>query len=101
MTDIYFDINKRDVVIENGDFALIDNIAVQSGSILKEARVFDPLNPVFGIGLPDTINAPLSKMNYEMARWAEQAKKDGASKASFKITNSNEVTNIEILVDYE
>jgi hypothetical protein len=99
MTDFYFDINLRDLVVSN-DLALIDNCSVQNGSILKEAHVFSLKNPIWGIGLESTINAPLSKVNYEMSRWGDQAKKDGAKKAKYTITNKDNVTDITIDIAY-
>ena len=62
MIDLNFDISKRDISIVNGDFSETENCSVQNGTILKEARVFDALNPVWGIGLFDTLNAPVSKV---------------------------------------
>ena len=100
-TDIYFDINTRDLPIQNGDFELITECSVINASILKEARVFDTLNPVFGIGLYDTLNAPLSKMQQEMSRWQDQCKRDGAKIARFTLANAKKVTDIEISVSYE
>jgi hypothetical protein len=100
MTDFYFDINERDMVISNGDLALIDNCSVQNGSILKDSHVFSLRNPIWGIGLESTINAPLSKVNYEMSRWKDQAKKDGATKAAYIVTNKGNITDITIDIAY-
>lgn len=103
MTDLFFSVNDRDLLIEDGDFALIDNISVQAGAILKECRVISQGNPIYGIGLMETINDPVSKAYYEMTRWAKQAKDDGAGIARFKITNdaTDKVTNIDIEISYE
>ena len=100
-TDLYFSINDRDLVVQNGDFELISECSVQNASILKEARVFDPLNPVYGIGLYDTLNANLGKMQQEMSRWQDQCKRDGATVAKFTLNNTNKVTDIEISVSYD
>ena len=98
--DLYFDINTRDILIENGDFALIENCSVQNGSILKEARAFDPLSPNWGVGLMEIINAPISVVNYEMNRWVAQAHNDGAKIARYTISNANKITVINIEVAY-
>jgi hypothetical protein len=98
--DIFFNINNRDILIENGDFALIDNPSVQNGSLLKECRCLNPLSPIFGIGLGEIINSPLSVVDYEMSRWSDMAKKDGAQIAKYSITNANKVTAINIEISY-
>ena len=100
MFDFQFSVNDRDLSIENGDFAMTTNASVQNGSILKEARAFSANNPIWGIGLMEAINAPVSKMAYEMSRWADQTKKDGATVARYTLTNNAGVTNIEIEVSY-
>jgi hypothetical protein len=100
MYDLFFDINKRDLVIENGDFSMTSNPSVQNGAILKEARAFSASNPVWGIGLMEAINAPVSKMAYEMNRWADQAKKDGATIARYTLANDGKETTIDIEVSY-
>jgi hypothetical protein len=98
--DLFFDINTRDLSIENGDFVMTDNPSVQNASILKEARCFSPNNPTFGVGLMESINSPVSVLNYEMSRWADQVKKDGAQIAKYQITNKDKVSNIDIQVKY-
>jgi hypothetical protein len=98
--DIYFDINIRDVVMQGGDIALIQNSSVQNGSVLKEAHCFSPKNPIWGIGLESTLNAPVQKANYEMGRWADQAKKDGAKKAKYTVINKDNITDITIDIAY-
>ena len=76
--DLLWDVNLRDLAIQNGDFVLTDNPSVQNASILKEARAFSPNNPTFGIGLMESINSPVSVLAYEMNRWISQVKSDGA-----------------------
>jgi len=102
MNDITFDINTRDLVISSGDFATTGNPSVQNGSIIKEARCLSPLSPIWGIGLMDIINAPVEKTNYEMSRWSQQAKDDGAVKATSQVTNDpvSKITNINIQIQY-
>jgi hypothetical protein len=98
--DLFFNINDRDLVIKNGDFVMTENTSVQNGSIIKESRCFSPLNPIFGVGLMESINAPVSKLVYEMSRWEDQVIKDGAIIAKSKITNQNGISNIDIEIKY-
>lgn len=100
MIDLEFDINTRDLRIENGDFVMTSNPSVQNGSILKEARCVSPLNAVYGIGLMESINSPVSVLVYEMNRWISQVKKDGAKIARFDVTNKNKVSKIDIEISY-
>ena len=101
MYDLFFDINIRDLSIVNGDFATTNNPSVQNASIIKEARCFSPNNPTLGVGLMESINSPVSVLNYEMNRVIDQCKKDGASIARFTITNKNGVSNIDMEVKYQ
>ena len=100
MVDLLFDINARDLQVVNGDFVTTDDASVQNASIIKEARVFSPNNPAFGVGLMESINAPVPGLNYEMNRVMDQIRQDGATIARFTITNKNRISNIEMEVKY-
>lgn len=100
MYDLFFDINMRDLSIENGDFSMTDNPSVQNGSIIKEARAFSPNAPAWGKGLMESINSPVSVLNYEMNLWEDQVKRDGAVLAKFEIKNKNSISEINIQIGY-
>jgi hypothetical protein len=101
MLDLFFDINTRDLRIENGDFAMTTNPSVQNASIIKEARCFSLFGPAYGVGLMESINSPVSVLVYEMQRWEDQVRKDGAVIARFNVTNKDRISNIDIEVSYE
>lgn len=85
MGDLKFDPEKRDLVIENGDFVLESNTSVQNGAIIRDAHCFSVRFPIFGIGLQQLIHSPVSVANFEMNRWIAQVKSDGGTKANFTI----------------
>jgi hypothetical protein len=98
MIDLQFDPVLRDIVIYNGDFMEIPNASMQNGAIIRDAKCFSILNPVFGVGLQGAINAPLADVNYLMGHWKQQVKSDGASQASFtaQIINNTTIINTKI-----
>ena len=100
MKDLFWDVNTRDLVIENGDFKMTDNPSVQNATIMKESRCFSVNYPAWGIGLMESINSPVQVLVYEMNRWVDQVKKDGAQIAKFDIKNANSVSNIDIEIKY-
>ena len=97
-TDLAFNLNTRDIDTEN---AITTNASVQNAGIIKEARCFSPLQPVWGIGLGNIINSPVGKVNFEMNRWKDQMVKDGAFVARFTINQDNGNGNTKITIGIE
>ena len=95
MTDLAFDTINREIVLEAGDFVLSQDSSVQNGQILLWSKSAFCLNPTLGVGIGGLIGSDVSELNYEMNRWAIQAKGDGAISASFQI--NTEVGNDEPL----
>ncbi len=100
MTDILFDAEKREIVIENGDFKLTDNPSVQNGARIRDCKCVSLRFPTFGIGLPSLMNTDATRINFEMERWVKQVRDDGATKASFTINMVGGVANITNNVSY-
>ena len=100
MTDLLFDPVTRDLVIKDGDFVVTDNPSIQNGEVMKNAHAFSTRNPIYGIGLERVINSGLSTVNFEMNRWQAQCLQDKATKASFKASQNNNITDIEIQISY-
>ena len=101
MGDLQFDPKKRDLVITNGDFTYIPDPSVQNGAVIRDAHCFSLRFPTFGIGLQRIINSPIRVINYEMNRWKQQAKNDGAKKADFSIELTNGHARISNTVSYD
>jgi len=103
MGDLQFDPETRDAVITNGDFTFIANPSVQNGAIIRDAHCFSLRFPIFGIGLQRIINSPIDRINFEMNRWVQQVKQDGATKAIFIIEpiDINKVAKIHNTVKYD
>ena len=101
MFDLKFDIVTREIVWTNNDFVIETNPSEQNAGILLYSRVAIIQSPISGIGLEQVINSGLSKTTYEMNRWQQQVKQDGASIATWgAITNGNDVA-INTNVSYE
>lgn len=77
MLDILFDIAKRDVVLQNGDFVKTTSPSAQNGSLILTSRCAYVASPLLGIGILDLLNSNGSKVIYEMNRWKQQVKDDG------------------------
>jgi hypothetical protein len=100
MGDLQFNAETRDLVIKNGDFVLETDPSVQNGAIIRDAHCFSIRYPIYGIGLQRLINANISTINYEMNRWIQQVKTDGAKKASFTASITNGVATVENSISY-
>jgi hypothetical protein len=103
MGDLQFDPATRDAIITNGDFTFIADPSVQNGAVIRDAHCFSLRFPIFGIGLQRIINSPIDKINFEMNRWVQQVKQDGASKATFTIEaiDINKLVKIHNIVSYD
>ena len=104
MLDIKFDIVTREIVWSDTDpngFVLTDNPSEQNGGILQYSRVAILQSPVSGIGIEEVINSGLTKTTYEMNRWKNQAKIDGANVANWKATTKGNDVLIEVDISYE
>ena len=97
MKDLFFNINTRDISTTE---PFTTNPSVQNAGILKEARCFSPLQPVWGIGLGNIINGPVQNVNFEMNRWKDQIQKDGG-KGRFTINTSNDGANTIVSIDIQ
>ena len=98
MTDLLYDTEKRDIVIENGDFVFNTNPSVQNGNIILKAHVFSVQNPIYGVGLENVINGTLADLNFALNRWVSMCKSDGAkiAKATATLNNGQAVITTEI-----
>jgi hypothetical protein len=96
MTDFAYDIINEDLVIENGDFVITQDASVQNGFILLQNRGFNIANPIMGVGLAQTINAPLAQLQAIGQTWKTQTKSDGASTANFNVSLNNNIGVINI-----
>lgn len=103
-TDLYFNTATREMVIENGDFALISNTSTQKGNIIQYSRGAFVNTPALGVGMESIINANTDKLAYEMSRWQSQTQADGAKFASWDYSVTDVQTNqiqINTKVNYE
>jgi len=100
MNDIGFDIEKREVILKDGDFFIADNPSVQNGGIILETKNAFVSNPTLGVGILGVMGAPVSQVSFEMNRWKSQCLNDGAKKASYKIiATNNDYSEIKITTD--
>jgi hypothetical protein len=101
MGDLMFSPETRDLVIENGDFVIIDDPSVQNGAVIRDAHCFSLRLPIYGIGMQGMLNAPVNTINYEMNRWVSQVKTDGATKANFTVALVNGKATINNTISYD
>jgi hypothetical protein len=102
MYDISFDIESREIIMKNNDFATTDNPSVQNGGIMLYSRCANLQFPMAGIGVEDMIGAGLTKATYELNRWQAMAKNDGATVAKWKAEQlPGGIIAIEPEVSYE
>lgn len=69
--------------MKNNDFATTTNPSVQNGGILLYSRCANLGKPMAGIGMEEVMGADMSKTAYEMNRWQQMAKDDGAPVAKW------------------
>ena len=96
-SDLYFDPNTREIIIDQGDFSIISNASIQKGDIIQYSHGAFLSTPALGIGMENIIGTTLSMVAYEMNRWAQQCLSDGAKRASWdQKTLNQQPVEIEI-----
>ena len=101
MFDLKFDIVTREIAWQNNDFVIEENPSEQNGGIILYSRAAIIQSPISGIGLEQVINSGLNKTTYEMNRWQQQVKQDGASVATWSATTEGNEVKINTTVSYE
>jgi hypothetical protein len=100
--DIQFDIVTREIVMKDNDFTTTENPSVQNGGILLYSRCTNLGQPMAGIGMEEVIGADMTKTAYELNRWQQMAKDDGATIAKWSaIQLPNNVVGFQTEVSYE
>jgi hypothetical protein len=100
MKELKYDIENRDLVIENGTFVFEEHPSVQNGGILLYGRVFSLKNALFGVGMEQIVGSPSSLVAYELNRWKSQVIKDGG-RALWSVINNNGIAQLKTEVNYE
>jgi hypothetical protein len=95
--DIKFDINKMEVIVENGDFAINTNVSEQNGAMIMYTKNMNLAFPGIGVGLIGILNSGLLTIQNYLNRWAAQVQQDGSKSATWKIEGSL----IKTTCDYE
>jgi hypothetical protein len=102
MFDILFDIETREVIMQNGDFEITDNPSVQNGGNLLNSRCANIVKPMFGIGFDEVMNGDANRATFELNRWRQQAFADGATIAEWPKNDVSPVSlDFELHVSYE
>src|ERR1017187_4370195 len=102
MTDLTFDVNTRELVVQNKKLVVTKNSSVQNGLIIRDAKCINVYTPILGIGF-NPINSQSDSINFELNRWKQQCINDGATNASFnaKLTGlQNAVAEIDYYISY-
>jgi hypothetical protein len=98
MTDLSFNINNRELVIQNGDFVITKDSSMQNGLIIRDAKCVNVYTPILGIGF-NPINSQAGSINFELNRWKQQCINDGAKSAEFN-AKINGIPNATANIDY-
>ena len=101
MQDLQFDIINRELVMNGGDFVATSDRSAQNGGILLRARATNAARPDFGIGIEEVMNSDMTKLTFEMNRWKQMAKNDGATLANWKAVNTGASFGLSYQVSYE
>jgi hypothetical protein len=101
MSCLQFDPVKREIVIANDDFALTDNPSVQNGAVLLYGKGTNLLNPIIGVGIQSFMNSGMPKVAFQMNRWQQMAKNDGATIAKWTASGTGNTATIDQYVSYE
>ncbi len=83
MKDIEFDVTNREITIVNEDLVYTVDSSMQHAGIILDSKTDFLDNPNLGIGFTSVIGSDLSNANYELNRWRDQVKTDGAKIALF------------------
>ena len=80
MKDLKFNFDTREIVLDsNGDFLMQDNTAIQNGQMILLSRCSFINTPMLGIAIEEIINGDSKRKPFEMNRWQQQCKNDGAT----------------------
>ena len=102
MFDFAFDIQARDMVMDGGSFATTTNPSAQNGGIIETSRCAFLTNPMLGIGIEEMMGGNNVKVAYEMNRWQNQCKNDGATLAKWTTKQiANNGFKIDTQISYE
>jgi hypothetical protein len=86
--DLKFDVNKMELVVENGDFVLESNLSSQRGGLFLYTKNANLYFPLLGVGISGLINSDRSTQISYLNRWQSQILEDGAKTASFSIDDN-------------
>ena len=94
MSDIKFDIETMELVIENGDFVLELNPSVQNGGLILYTKNAFLIYPLLGIGINSMRNLNQSQIQKLLYKWQSQVVADGANSALATVSQNSKNQNI-------
>jgi len=100
MLDLTFDIENRDVIITSSDFETTAHPDAQNGGIILEAKAFNLRNPILGIGIKRNMGGSAATFTFDLNRWKQQTKSDGALNPSWSLTPVSGGSNLLINSNY-
>jgi hypothetical protein len=83
MSDLAYDIETRDIIIENGDFVIKDELSDQNGGVLLTTKNTNLSFPLAGVAIHDAVNSGAQTMGNYLNRWQSQTLQDGAKSANW------------------
>lgn len=100
MKDIEFDVSTREMTIVDGDLTYTEDSSMQHAGIILDSKSDFLDSPMLGIGFTSVVGDDMSNVNYELNRWKEQTKSDGAKIASFQLSINAGVLSTDLKVQY-
>lgn len=100
--DIVWDAELRDISFApNGDFEVTDNPSAQNGAIMLQARAFNILQPVFGIGFnSQVLGGTSAEAAFELNRWVAQVQADKGRAKWERVTDPRNEFSFKAEVNY-
>ena len=101
MQDIRFNPKERDIILNNGDFAIADDTSCgyQNGFIMAGAAPCSPLYPALGLSLNDSIGG--HDIYETLSRWSNMIITDGGTKGDFEYQRDQKSYEIILKATYK
>lgn len=102
ISDLKYDTELMDIVIENGDFKLNNSVSEQNGALILNTKNINIDFPIIGVGINDVLNSDLLTIKSYLNRWKSQVLQDGAISAEWEIVEiAPSVLTFKTTVAYE
>lgn len=92
MNDLKFDINKMDLIVENGDFVITNILSEQNGGLILNTKNINLYLPLIGVDIQNSLNNNVDNVNALLDKWQQQVIADGAKSAKAILNSDGTIT---------